>query len=56
MSLQLPTDPGTRWTRTAEPWVVGPLFYPLELVEVIILIMELVAEILGRKNFNRKFF
>jgi len=30
MSLLLPADPGTRWTRTAEPWVVGPPSYPQE--------------------------
>jgi len=41
MSLLLPVDPGTRWTRTAEPWVVGPSSYPLDLIERTILILEL---------------
>jgi hypothetical protein len=41
MSVVLSDDPGTRWTRTAEPWVVGPSSYPLDLVEGIVLILEL---------------
>jgi len=32
MSLLLPADPGTRWTPTAEPWVVGLSSYPLEIL------------------------
>jgi hypothetical protein len=32
MSLPLlSADAGTRWTRTAEPWVSGPSFCPLDL-------------------------
>jgi hypothetical protein len=49
MSLPLPpAGPGTQWTRTAEPWVVGPSSYPLDLVKRIILILELRDELLGR--------
>jgi len=40
MSLLLSADPGTQWTRTAEPWVVGSSFYSLDRVERIILILE----------------
>ena len=29
MSLLLPADPGTLWTRTVEPWVAGLFSYPL---------------------------
>ena len=29
MSLLLPADPGTLWTRTVEPWVAGLSSYPL---------------------------
>ena len=29
VSLLLPVVLGTRWTRTAEPWVAGPSPYPL---------------------------
>ena len=33
LPLLLPADPGTRWTRAAEPWVAGPLSYlPVELL------------------------
>ena len=49
----LSADHGTRWTRNAEPWVIGPSFYPLDLVERIILILELRYELRG--HFNRKF-
>jgi len=38
--LLLPMDPGTCWTQTAEPWVVGPLSYPLDFNERIILILK----------------
>ena len=58
MSLLLSADPGTRWTRTAEPWVFGPLSYPLDLAERIILILELRYELLGQgiltENFKSK--
>jgi hypothetical protein len=33
-------DPGSGWTRTAEPWITWPMSYPLHhevLVEIIIL-------------------
>ena len=43
--LLLSANPGTRWTRTAEPWVVGPSSYPLDLVERVILILELRYEL-----------
>ena len=43
LPLLLPADPGTRWTRTAEPWVVGPLSYlPVEGI-----IVEFFDELLG---------
>ena len=45
MSLLLSADPGTRWTRTAEPSVVGPSSHPLDLVERIVLIFELRDEL-----------
>ena len=42
-----------------EPWVVGPLSYPLDLAERIILILELPDELRGRgiltENFKSKF-
>jgi len=38
-------DPGTRWTRTAEPWVVVLSFCSLDIVERIILILELHYEL-----------
>ena len=43
--LLLLADPGTRWARTVEPWVVGPSSDPLDLVERIILIVELADEL-----------
>ena len=45
MSLMLLADPGTRWTRVAELWVVGSSSYSLDLVEGIILILELCDEL-----------
>ena len=45
MSLLLSADPGTRWTRNVEPWVVGPSSCPLDLVERIILILQLRDEL-----------
>jgi hypothetical protein len=38
--LLLSADTGTRWTRTAKPSVVGASFYPLDLVEGMVLILE----------------
>jgi len=55
MSLLLLADPGTRWTRTAETWVVGPSSYPLDLVERIILILELPDELWGRRILTENF-
>ena len=45
MSLLLSADPGTLWTRTAEPWVAGPSSFPLNLIERTILILELRDEL-----------
>ena len=55
MSLLLPADPGTRWTRTTEPWVAGPSSYSLDLVGRIILILELRDELWGRGILTEKF-
>jgi hypothetical protein len=55
MSLLLPADPGTLWTRTAESWVVSPSSYPLDLVERTILILELRGELRGRGILTEKF-
>jgi len=54
MSLLL-ADPGTPYTRTAGSWVVGPSFYPLDLVERTILILELGDELRGRGILTEKF-
>jgi hypothetical protein len=43
--LLLSADPGARWTRTAEPWAVGPSSYPPDLAERIVLILELRDEL-----------
>ena len=43
------------WTRTAEPWVVWPSSYPLDLVERTILILELRNELRGRGILTEKF-
>jgi len=58
MSLPLlSADPGSRWTRIAEPWVVGPSFCPLDLVKRTILILELRYELRGQgiltENFSK---
>jgi hypothetical protein len=45
MSVLLPADLGTRWTRNPEPWGFGPSSYPLGPVERIILILELRDEL-----------
>ena len=52
--LPLSADPGTRWTRTAEPWV-GSSSYPLDLVERTILILELADELWGRGILTENF-
>jgi hypothetical protein len=46
--LLLSADPATRWTRTAETWVVGPSFYPLDIVDRMILILELSDKLRGQ--------
>ena len=48
-------DHGTRWTGTAEPWVVGPSFCPLDIVERIILILELRYELWGQGILTENF-
>ena len=55
MSLLLLADPGTRRSRTAEPWVVGPSSYSLDLVERIILILELRYELWGQGILTENF-
>jgi hypothetical protein len=52
--LPLPADPGTRQARTAEPWI-GPPFYPLDLVERTISILELADELRGRDILTENF-
>ena len=57
MSLLL-EDPGTRWTRTAEPSVAGSSSYSLYhgiLVKRTILILELPADLLGREILTENF-
>ena len=55
MSLLLPADPGTMWTRTAESWVVWPSSHPLDLVDRTILILELRDELRGWGILTEKF-
>ena len=50
MSLLLPADPGTLWTRTVEPWVAALSSYPLGNNFLIFLINYEVKEFL-QKNF-----
>ena len=54
MSLLLPADPGTLWTRTAESRIVW-LSYPLDLIERSIFILELRDELRGRGIITEKF-
>jgi hypothetical protein len=53
--LLLSADPGTLWTRTAEPWVVVPSSYPLDLIERTILILELRDELGDHGILTEKF-
>ena len=54
--LLLSADPGTRWTRTAEPWVAWTSSYPLNHeVHVQRIILELADKLLGRRILTENF-
>ena len=56
MSLPLlPAVPGSPQTQTAKPWVVRPSFYPLDLVERIILMLQLRDELWVRGILTENF-
>ena len=52
--LLLSADSGSLWTLIAERWVFGPSFYPLDLFERIILILELRYEGILTENVKSK--